>query len=758
MKDFFYKHGKEVAFSLIIVVCLVFFINIIAQEKTYSDSVDGQAVEKAEFYSLEQSIRLESRVNSIKAKANVLASALASATSEQKVWETLARTGEIIGYDSNFKTVYYYQDGRLYNAYGMEADADTYPDIKALETVSGTVMTRLFQYENTLMALAVSAPVGGILDRVVLIYDRKVLTPFLYEEGTAGMADCFSHADFTLFCKHDGRILESVVNREGYSIGNEPVQAGLLQDLITDREAFEQVDALIRSGGTGSVTCRIGSEKYVLTVNSCKNAGGLFLVSLYDMADVYGSGYEFVNSIWGTLLVFFALMLFISISFIAGRVTMHRKIFEIGAVDSRLHCPTLMKFGRDAEEILHDNKVSQFAVIVARINNFSYVSDRFGEQLTTELLTYARDVYKNSLLIGETYAYNTDGEFVLLMHYKDRKGLIDRLTGVSSRISRYQSAEHEDFRVKVSFSVYEIERSIPQSVHRMLDKAMAIRYAGVDVNGELSCSFYNDVVGENYMKKAEIEGEMESALRNSEFHIFYQPKYSFDKNTISGSEVLVRWYDSKNEVYHQPGVFLPVFEENGFINQLDRFVFYKACENMAECLKNNIPIFPISVNVSRVTATQPDFIEYYARIKNKFRVGDGFITLEFTESFAYENYEYLAAIVTKLHENGFVCSLDDFGTGYSSYNLLKTMEMDEIKLDKIFLQKGISEKRDRQILESIITLVKDLGMTVTQEGVETEQEFETMRSLGCDLIQGYYFAKPMKFVHYCEFKQAHFSK
>ena len=176
MKDFFYKHGKEVAFSLIIVVCLVFFINIIAQEKTYSDSVDSQAVEKAEFYSLEQSIRLESRVNSIKAKANVLASALASAATEQDVWETLARTGEIIGYDSDFKTVYYYQDGRLYNAYGVEANADTYPEIQTLESVSGTVMTRLFQYENTLMALAVSAPVGGLVDRVVLVYGRTVLS------------------------------------------------------------------------------------------------------------------------------------------------------------------------------------------------------------------------------------------------------------------------------------------------------------------------------------------------------------------------------------------------------------------------------------------------------------------------------------------------------------------------------------------------------------------------------------------------------
>ena len=162
--------------------------------------------------------------------------------------------------------------------------------------------------------------------------------------------------------------------------------------------------------------------------------------------------------------------------------------------------------------------------------------------------------------------------------------------------------------------------------------------------------------------------------------------------------------------------------------------------------------------MSRVTAIQPDFTEYYIRIKKKFGIEDNFVTLEFTESFAFENYDYLSRMVATLHENGFLCSIDDFGTGYSSYNILKTIEMDEIKLDKFFLAKGISDERDETLLRSVIGMIKKLGMKVTQEGVETADDLRRMEMLGCDVIQGYCFAKPMKYVDYCAFVDKNFVK
>ena len=142
---------------------------------------------------------------------------------------------------------------------------------------------------------------------------------------------------------------------------------------------------------------------------------------------------------------------------------------------------------------------------------------------------------------------------------------------------------------------------------------------------------------------------------------------------------------------------------------------------------------------------------YYTKVKKHFNIADHFITLEFTESFAYENYEYLSVVAKELRKAGFLCSIDDFGTGYSTYNVLKLLDMDEIKLDKFFLDKGAHTEVDRLILDSVITMGKKMKLKVTQEGVETLEDLELLREEGCNVIQGYYFARPMSGNDYVAF-------
>ena len=150
---------------------------------------------------------------------------------------------------------------------------------------------------------------------------------------------------------------------------------------------------------------------------------------------------------------------------------------------------------------------------------------------------------------------------------------------------------------------------------------------------------------------------------------------------------------------------------------------------------------PIAVNVSRVTATDPDFLDFYIGNKRKYGIGDGFITLELTESFAVENYERIEEIVAELHQNGIRCSMDDFGSGYSSFNILKQVTFDELKLDRLFLTPGKDPKRSDAIIRTVIRLAHDLGISVVQEGVETEEMFNSVLAMGCEVVQGYYYAK-----------------
>jgi EAL domain-containing protein (putative c-di-GMP-specific phosphodiesterase class I) len=166
----------------------------------------------------------------------------------------------------------------------------------------------------------------------------------------------------------------------------------------------------------------------------------------------------------------------------------------------------------------------------------------------------------------------------------------------------------------------------------------------------------------------------------------------------------------------------------------------------------------VSVNVSRVTAIQSDFKEFYADLKNRYHIPDGMLILEFTESFADENYERLNQTISHMHRNGFICSIDDFGSGYSSFNILKQVCMDEIKLDRLFIHKGISNERDRLILGQIIHVAKELGMNIVQEGVETIGEVEMLKQLGCNVIQGYYYSKPLALVDYLSFIEEHRKK
>jgi EAL domain-containing protein (putative c-di-GMP-specific phosphodiesterase class I) len=154
------------------------------------------------------------------------------------------------------------------------------------------------------------------------------------------------------------------------------------------------------------------------------------------------------------------------------------------------------------------------------------------------------------------------------------------------------------------------------------------------------------------------------------------------------------------------------------------------------------PVFPISVNVSRVTAMSEDFLDFYVGRKKQFGIADGFLTLELTESFAMENFERIREIVDVLHKNGIRCSVDDFGSGYSSFNIIKHIPFDELKIDRIFLDNGIDRGRDDVIIKTVIDLATSLRLSVVQEGVETEEMFRRVVDMGCEVIQGYLYSKP----------------
>lgn len=747
MKRFCRDHLDAIAVITVIAVCLAFFTYTLSLFTGYSDDVGNIALERAEFYTKEASFYVQGKIDAIKAEAENYARLLSPCANvaELKAGIKNALSGDVR--DQYITDILYFKDGCLFLW-----DGEEYYDSASLSELNADgdiTVVRQFLYNGRMNSVAVSVNAeNAYFDRLVAVFDVNSVS-----------LDRTDISEFTLLCKNDGRIMDRLENKDTFNVGNQPVQNGIIKSLFgADPNMSDTVSQTLLGDNDGSFTFTRDTENYILCISHLgAYDGDLTLMCMYSAREVYGEGFAAMQSIMSALLGLALVMAVLIIMIIVNRIIEKRRRYRLEMVDPLLNCPTAKKFVKRSDDLLKTYRSSKFAFVSLKINNFRYVTEHFGDNAGRKLLKYASDTVRGALMVEETFGYALDSEFLMLLQYRDRKSFSERLNGVYLRLSDFDEFDALNYKISVAFAVYEIEHGKDQKIRSMLDK-LKMAEENMSVKSEyLSISFYEDMMHERYIKKAEIEGKMEQALQNSEFHLFYQPKYNLRSKNMDGCEILIRWYDPELMRYHLPQEFLPVFEKNLFIVKLDHFVFFKACENIARTVEQRQICYPVSVNVSRVTAIQSDFTDYYIRIKKKFNIKDNFITLEFTESFAYENYEFLSDIVKKLHDNGFMCSIDDFGTGYSSYNILKTIKMDEIKLDKFFLDKGISADRDQLLLESVIDMVKKLGMKVTQEGVETKEDLYRLEKLGCDVIQGYYFAKPMKYSDFCDFVKTNFS-
>ena len=216
----------------------------------------------------------------------------------------------------------------------------------------------------------------------------------------------------------------------------------------------------------------------------------------------------------------------------------------------------------------------------------------------------------------------------------------------------------------------------------------------------------------------------------------------FREWTPRGAEALVRWKKPDGTMV-SPGEFIPVFEKNGFIIKLDYYVWDQVCQLIATALRAGRKPDPISVNVSRVNLYNPNFLESLVNLVEKYRIPPEYLHLELTESVFSDTENVILNAVNYLHKAGFTILMDDFGSGYSSLNVLKDIDLDVLKIDMKFLSKGKDDGRGEKILAAVIQMAKALDMPVIAEGVEEKKQVQMLKRLGCNYIQGYYFAKPM---------------
>lgn len=392
-------------------------------------------------------------------------------------------------------------------------------------------------------------------------------------------------------------------------------------------------------------------------------------------------------------------------------------------------------FYAKTKEMLLDNPDKNFDLLRINIERFKVLNDLFGESTGDKLLRYIGKFLKEINLplcvSGRLYADN----FVVC--YEAGKGDSRRMINTLQMVADSFAINN---RTILSFGLYHIDdKTLPVSV--MCDRAnMALWKAKGNFKNPY-CE-YDEKMRQQVLKEQKIINAMEMAIQNKEFTLYLQPKYDIEKGAIIGAEALVRWISLENG-FISPGDFIPVFENNGFVYEVDKFIWEESCRYLRKWLDEGREVHPISVNVSRIDLYDPKLVQHLVDLREKYQLPSQYLELEITESAYTEDPEQIITITRQLREAGFVILMDDFGTGYSSLNMLKDIQIDVLKLDMGFLKSSDYSAKGGNILTAILKMAESLKMQTIAEGVETKEQVEFLKSIGCKYVQGFYYSKPL---------------
>ncbi len=389
-------------------------------------------------------------------------------------------------------------------------------------------------------------------------------------------------------------------------------------------------------------------------------------------------------------------------------------------------------FVSGAERLFEANPDKRFALIQFDVAKFKVINEQYGEEVGDELINFFIDGLNMLLDKNQLFARLTADVFMIMTPFDDNDDILRLIDTIDRNLTGYKGISYTLF-----FGVCEInDKKAP--LRKFGDGAA---FARQSIKGDAlnHVGFYEADMRQRAKTKKYVEDHMNKALTNNEFTMYLQPKYSISQGKIIGAEALVRWIDPERGVV-PPMDFIPLFEENGFVVRIDRYIWEEACKTIRGWIDNGITPVPISVNASRRHFRDGKFVQYLNQLVEKYDIDKNLIEVEITETIE-EAYVHEGMVMLK--ENGYKLLMDDFGSGYSSLNTLKDTQFDVIKIDRMFLKNFIGSYRGQKIVEHTIRMTRDIGLDLVAEGVETKEQADFLSECGCDAAQGFYYARPM---------------
>ncbi len=509
--------------------------------------------------------------------------------------------------------------------------------------------------------------------------------------------------------------------------------------LYGNKQNADKIKSDLQAGNVGFVDLLFDNQSLFASYTPIEDVYDWYLISVVP-SDVISYNASLVSRIFMAVL---SAMLLIIISFAVVFIVNSRRYQEklqvMAFYDDLTGGKTLNKFMVDAAAILENaDQAMGYTLIKFDIDNFKYVNELYGYDVGDKLLKTLYDEINSCLSENEIVARGSGDNFVILVSNSD-------FSYIEGILADPVSAVCIDLGISfnVSAGAYIINEYAEGSMNivSMLDNATVASKA-IKGNSKEWINYYSDKMGAALKEEEEIKQTMKKALENGQFKPFYQPKTNMFESKIVGAEVLVRWEHPEKGLI-PPFKFISLFEKNGFIVDVDLYMFQCVCMKIKKYIEEGINPIPISVNFSRIHLNNRSFIDKIKSYVIEYDVPPSFIEIEITESAFFDNLDMVFEVTNQLKEFGFSIAMDDFGSGYSSLNMLKEIPIDILKIDKEFFKETRDSKRRETVVESIVDMAHRLDIDIVAEGVETKEQVEFLKRINCQIAQGYFYSKPL---------------
>lgn len=395
-------------------------------------------------------------------------------------------------------------------------------------------------------------------------------------------------------------------------------------------------------------------------------------------------------------------------------------------------------FYKYVDDFDRTNKDLNMDALMVGIRSFHIIKERFGPKYSDSLLVKFAKRLKAVMpnISGMVCHLEADTFIIYSEHLDDYESFLKEVA------QDFYADKEKKMPIKLQIGVY-------QNVDKSLDVDMRFERAKIALNKIRNSvvnniSIYDHQLQEKEIFEEELIEEFPKAIKEKQFVVYYQPKYNIqgDEPHLCSAEALIRWKHPKLGLI-SPGIFIPLFEEKGLIQAIDMYVWEEAAAQIRKWKEEYHKFVPISVNVSRVDLYDPNLLETLKAIVNKNGLDDADLLLEITESACTDEVDLIIEKIKALREAGFKIEMDDFGSGYSSLSMINRIPLDALKIDMIFTRNAFASQNDNQMIRIIIDIAAFLKVPTIAEGVETIEQVKTLKKLGCDICQGYYFSKPV---------------